>query len=178
MKTLKKLGIGILIVIAIPLIVALFVPKDFTYEKSIKINAPIDSVWIYTSSLSGLDKWSPWNDYDPAMKKVWTGVDGTVGAKQSWESDVENVGVGSQTIVNIQAPNLFETDLHFIKPFESKSNAYVKLVDDNGVTDATWGFSGSMPYPFNLMNLFMDMEKDMGKDWDNGLAKLKKLAEE
>ena len=177
MKTLKKLAIGLLIAIAIPLIVALFVAKDFIYEKTIKINAPIDSVWVYTSSLSGLDKWSPWNDYDPTMKKVWSGVDGNVGAVQSWESDVENVGVGSQTIANIKAPNLFETDLHFLKPFESKSKAYVKLSDENGATNVTWGFTGSMPYPFNIMNLFMDLEKDMGNDWDNGLMKLKMLSE-
>jgi len=27
------------------------------------------------------------------------------------------------------------------------------------------------------MNLFMDMEKSMGKDWDKGLGRLKNLSE-
>ena len=37
--------------------------------------------------------------------------------------------------------------------------------------------SGSMPYPFNVMILFMNMEKSMGKDWDLGLSRLKKMSE-
>ncbi|MFZ4724908.1 MAG: hypothetical protein ACOYMD_05640, partial [Paludibacter sp.] len=80
MKALKLIGIGLLVVVAILLIIALFIPKDFAYEKSITINAPIDSVWQNTNSLTGLDKWSPWNDHDPIMKKEMVGVDGTIGA--------------------------------------------------------------------------------------------------
>jgi hypothetical protein len=34
-----------------------------------------------------------------------------------------------------------------------------------------------MPYPFNLMKLFMNMEEMMDKDWNNGLTKLKTLCE-
>jgi len=175
MNTLKKVGVGLLIIIAIPLIVALFVPKDFSYEKSIIINAPVDSVWANVNSLSALDKWSPWNDHDPNMKKEMSGMDGTIGAKQSWESDI--VGSGSQTIAKVEKPQLFETELNFTKPNESNGKAYVKLVPEGASTNATWGMTGTMPYPFNLMNLFMDMEKNMGKDWDNGLSKLKMLSE-
>ncbi|NDP20654.1 MAG: SRPBCC family protein [Paludibacter sp.] len=175
MNTIKKVGMGLLIIIAIPLIVALFVPKDFSYEKSITINAPVDSVWVNANSLTALDKWSPWNDHDPNMKKEMTGMDGTIGAKQSWESGI--VGSGSQTIAKVEKPLLFETELNFTKPNESNGKAYVKLIPEGASTNATWGMTGSISYPFNLMNLFMDMEKNMGKDWDNGLSKLKMLSE-
>lgn len=175
MKVLKYLGFGLLAVVLLVLVVALFVPKTFVYEKSVVINAPIDSVWVNTNSLSALDKWSPWNDHDPNMKKWSTGVDGTVGAVQGWDGEV--VGSGSQTIKTIQKPTLFETKLDFLKPHESHGEAYVKLVAEGSGTKATWGMSGSMPYPFNVMILFMNMEKSMGKDWDNGLAKLKSLSE-
>ncbi|MDD5184518.1 MAG: SRPBCC family protein [Paludibacter sp.] len=177
MKALKFIGIGLLAVIAVLLIVALFVPKDFTYEKSITIYAPIDSVWEHTNSLAALDKWSPWNDHDPNMKKEMSGIDGTIGAKQSWVSDVEGVGTGNQVIKNIEKPTLFETELNFLKPHESQGNAYVKLRTVGTATNVTWGMTGKMPYPFNIMNLFMNMEKSMGKDWNNGLMKLKKLSE-
>lgn len=177
MKTLKLIGIGIASLIALLLIVALFVPKEFTFEKTITVNAPIDTVWNYTSSLSGLDKWSPWNDHDPNMKKEMTGIDGTVGAMQSWISDVKEVGVGSQTIANIVKPSLFETKLEFEKPRESHGSAYIKLVSDGPSTKVTWGMKGKMPYPMNAMILFMNMGKMMGKDWDNGLDKLKQISE-
>ncbi|MEI8272237.1 MAG: SRPBCC family protein [Paludibacter sp.] len=175
MRALKIIGIGFAILIALVLIVALFVPKEFTYEKTIAINAPIDSVWPNTGSLTAMDKWSPWNDHDPNMKKKFTGVDGTVGAKQSWDGKV--VGVGSQTITNVQKPTLFETSLDFKTPRESHGKGYVKLLADGNTTKATWGMSGGMPYPFNIMILFMNMEKSMGKDWDLGLSRLKKLSE-
>lgn len=175
MKALKYVGFGLLAIISLVLIVALFVPKTFVYEKSIAINAPIDSVWANTNSLAAMDKWSPWNDHDPKMKKEISGEDGTVGAKQSWDGKI--VGVGSQTITNVKKPILFETNLDFYKPHESHGKGYVKLVTDGAGTTATWGMSGSMPYPINILTLFMNMEKNMGKDWDLGLSRLKKLSE-
>ncbi len=177
MKILKILGIGLLIVIGIPLIIALFVPNDFIYEKSIDINAPIEVVWENVNRLADMDKWSPWNDYDPNMKKEFSGTDGEIGAKQFWDSDVEEVGKGSQTIAKLDAPNLIETDLVFYSPYESEAKAYVKLKEQGNVTTVTWGFDSEMPYPFNLMQLFTDMEEMMGKDWNNGLNNLKKLSE-
>lgn len=175
MKTFKYIGIGLVVLIAIFLVVALFVPKSFVYEKSISIKAPIDSVWKNVNSLTALDKWSPWNDHDPNMKKTMSGVDGTIGAVQSWESTI--VGTGSQTIDTIVKPSFFETKLDFYKPHESHGKVYVKLIADGKVTKATWGMAGNMPYPVNVLILFMNMEKTMGKDWDNGLSKLKKLSE-
>lgn len=177
MNLFKKIGLGILVIIAIPLIAALFISKDVNYEKSISINAPIEVVWENVNSLEDLDKWSPWNDYDPTMKKEMSGVDGEVGASQKWDSDVPEVGKGSQTITKIEAPYLLETDLIFYTPYESEAKGYIKLVEESGATIVTWGFSSEMPYPFNIMKLFMNMEEMMEKDWNNGLMKLKNLCE-
>jgi len=175
MKALKYIAIGLGVLVALLLIVALFVPKEFNYEKSVTINAPIDTVWVNVNSLSALDKWSPWNDHDPVMKKEMKGPDGDVGAVQSWESDI--VGSGSQTIAAIDKPTLFETELNFYKPYKSHGKAYIKLVSQGTATKATWGMTGNMPYPMNIMTLFMNMDKSMGKDWNHGLSKLKKLSE-
>jgi hypothetical protein len=175
MKALKFVGIVLGTLVGLILIVAIVVPNEFKYEKSIVINAPIDSIWANVNSLSALDKWSPWNDHDPMMKKELTGVDGTVGAMQSWESDI--VGSGSQTIEFINKPALFETELNFYKPQKSHGKAYIKLTPQSSGIKTTWGMTGSMPYPMNIMIAFMDMEKTMGKDWANGLSKLKRLSE-
>jgi hypothetical protein len=64
------------------LIIPLFISKDLNYEKSTRINAPIDKVWENVSSLTAMDAWSPWNAKDPNMKRTLTGTDGTPGAKQ------------------------------------------------------------------------------------------------
>lgn len=175
MKALKIIGIALATIVGLILFIALFVPKEFAYEKSITINAPIDSVWANANSLAALDKWSPWNDHEPDMKKEMSGTDGTIGAKQSWAGEI--VGKGSQTITRIEKPTFFETELVFIEPQESHGKGFVKLNTEGNGTKATWGMTGTMPYPFNIMILFMNMEKSMGKDWDRGLKRLKKLSE-
>ncbi len=178
MKILKKIGISLLVIITFLLVVALFVSREFNYEKSITINKPIDQVWEHTNSLSEMDRWSPWNDYDPNMKKELSGVDGTIGAKSSWESDNKNVGKGSQAIAEIEEPTLFVTDLKFYTPFESEAKGFVKLKSQIDKTIVTWGFKSEMPYPFNLMKLIMNMEESMEKDFKSGLTKLKNICEQ
>ncbi|EZH75966.1 polyketide cyclase [Aquimarina atlantica] len=177
MKILKKIGIVLIAIIAIILIAAVFVSKEVVYEKSVSIDAPIEVVWENVNSLADLDKWNPWNDYDPNMKKEFTGTDGTIGATTSWDSDVKEVGKGSQTIAKIEKPSLFETDLKFYEPYESEAKGYIKVQNEGNTTKVTWGFQSEMPYPFNLMNLFTDMEEMMGKDWNKGLTTLKNICE-
>lgn len=177
MKIIKYIGIGLLAIIGVTLVTALFVSNEVVYEKSISINAPIDSVWANTNSLAAMDKWSPWVDLDPNMKKSITGTDGTIGAMSAWESDNDKVGKGSQTITKIEKPTLFEADLKFYTPYESEAVGYVILAQEGEGTKATWGFKSVMPYPFNVSKLFMSMENMMGDDWTKGLNKLKEISE-
>ena len=130
----------VIAIIAIALITALFVSKDMSYEKSIVIKSPIEKTWENVSSLGAMDKWSPWKDRDPNMKQTLTGNDGEIGAIQAWESNVKNVGAGSQTITNVVKPTLLETKLIFLKPFKSTASGYVILNEQEGSTKATWGF--------------------------------------
>jgi len=177
MKTLKKVGIALLIIIAIPLITALFIPKGTSYEKSITINASVETVWQNVSTFEAQNKWSPWDVYDPEMKKELTGVDGSIGAKQSWDSEHEKVGKGSETIFNIVPMQIIETDLKFYMPYESEAKGYIKLQADGSGTKVAWGFTSEMPYPFNLMKLFMNLEDMMEEDWNLGLSRLKSSCE-
>ena len=177
MKILRILLTIIGSIVALLLITALFVSKDMNYQQSVTINAPMETVWENVNSLADLDKWSPWNEKDPNMKKSMSGTDGTVGAKQSWESDKEDVGVGSQTITKLEPSHTMLTELKFMEPWESEAQSFVKLEADGSGTKATWGFESQMPYPMNLMGLFMDMEDQIGPDYKKGLNKLKALCE-
>ena len=167
----------ILAIVAVLLILPLFISKELNYEKSVSINAPIDQVWKNVSSLSAMDQWSPWNTKDPDMERSLTGIDGEVGARQSWVSQKKDVGEGSQTIVGVDEPNRLLTKLEFIKPFKSEADAYVKLDKTSEGTNATWGFESQMAYPMNIMKLFMNFEKNMDKDFGAGLEKLKNICE-
>ena len=62
MRFLKKILIVVGILIAIPLIVALFVKKDYSVEKEIVINKPKTEVFEYIKLLKNQDNYSKWNN--------------------------------------------------------------------------------------------------------------------
>lgn len=174
---LKKLLIGIAGIIALLLIAALFVAKDFKAERNIVVNKPKAEVFAYLKSLKNQDEWSVWGKKDPNMKKDFVGTDGTVGCMSKWSGNDE-VGVGEQEIKGITEGEKIDFELRFKKPFETTSAAYLATESvDSTSTKVTWGFSGSMPYPMNLMLLAMNMDKNIGKDFDEGLHNLKAILE-
>lgn len=152
MKIIKKILIGLIILIAIPLIVALFVKKDYAVQRGVTINKPKQEVFDYIKLLKNQDNYSKWNKMDPAMKKSYKGTDGTVGFVARWESDNDEVGWGEQEIKKITEGERIDFELRFIKPFEATEPAYMTTETVNGnQTKVTWGFSGYFNYPMNFM---------------------------
>lgn len=147
-------------------------------EREIIINKPKAEVFEYIKFLRNQDNYSKWNMMDPDMKKTYKGTDGTIGFISAWESKMENVGAGEQEIVNMIDGERIDMKLRFKVPFESQNDAYMITEDmSNNQTKVKWGFKGAFPYPFNLMGLFMDMEKAVGGDLEVGLQNLKNLLE-
>ncbi|MCE3074810.1 SRPBCC family protein [Chryseobacterium gwangjuense] len=179
MKTIKRIFIGLALILVVLLIIAAFISGDCKYEKSITINAPAEKVWQNTSTLKAMDVWSPWNDLDPNMKKEWSGVTGNPGEKVCWDSKNENAGKGCQEVKKVDAANKrIDTEIKFLTPYESEANAYVIVTPEGSGSKATWGFTSKIPYPFTIMKLFMNMEDAIGKDYQKGLSKLKSVSEQ
>ena len=178
MKFLKKMLLAIAVIIAIVLIIPLFISKDYKVERSININAPKDSVFNYIKYLKNQNDYSVWGKMDPNWKTSFSGTDGTVGFVSAWESDVKNVGTGSQTITKIVDGDSIMTKLKFIKPFKAENDTYlsVSTIDDNN-TKVTWCFSGAYPYPMNILKLIFNMEKMIGNDFQTGLENMKAIIE-
>lgn len=172
MKILKRILIAIVIIIAIPLIVALFIPKESTSEGQVVINKPKQEVFDYIKYVKNQDNFGVWQLSDPDMKTTSEGEDGTVGFKYSWDS--EKLGKGAQVITNIVEGERMESDMFFYDFDDTPSKAYFAV--DEQAPDQTlvkWGISWTTPYPWNLMSLFYNMDKD----FDKGLEKLKEIVE-
>ncbi len=170
MKLLKKIGIALLLLIVLALIVALFVPKEFTNEGTVVINKPKQEVYSYVQFLKNQDNYGVWQLSDPDMEKNFEGIDGTVGFKYSWKG--KKVGTGSQTITNLVDGERMDTELDF--GFGDPAKSYIVLDAQNDEqTKVTWGISGKSPYPFNLMNLCFNMDKQ----FEEGLQNLKTILE-
>jgi RimJ/RimL family protein N-acetyltransferase len=175
--SMKRIFYVFMSVIALMLIAAFVMPKDYAVEKEIVINKPKAEVFEYLKSLKKQNDWSVWGRKDPKMKKDFSGTDGTVGFVSMWEGN-DDVGKGEQEITKIDEGHRIDTQLRFIKPFESTSDAYMETeAIDSTSTTVKWGFTGKMPIPMNLMLPFMNMEESIGKDFEDGLKNLKGILE-
>jgi len=164
--------------VAFYLIVALFVKKDYAVVRQVEINKPKTEVFEFAKYLKNQNQYSVWATADPNMKKEFRGTDGEVGFVSAWDSEVKDVGKGEQEILKIVASDRIDYALRFIKPFESKEQAYMALESiGDSVTLVKWGFDGHMNYPMNMMLLFMDFDAMLGKDLQAGLLNLKVLLE-
>lgn len=179
MKIVKIIGAVLVALIAIPLIAALFIPKEYAIKREVVVNKPSQAVFDYIKYVKNQDHFSVWNQMDPEMKKSYNEVpDGTVGFKYSWEGNEDNVGTGSQTITQITEGKRLDMRLDFVKPFEAHDDAYMELEPISAnETKVTWGFNGAFPYPMNFMRLFFDMDKQVGGDLGKGLDNLKVVLE-
>ncbi|MFZ1572859.1 MAG: SRPBCC family protein [Candidatus Kapaibacterium sp.] len=178
MKILKRLLIAILGFIALFLIIAIFVKKEYVVKRDIVINKPKQDVFNYIKFLKNQNEYSKWSKMDANMKKEFKGTDATIGFISSWDSENKDVGKGEQEIVKITEGSRVDYEIRFKIPFESTSNAYMST-EENGPnqTKVTWEFNGKMNYPMNLMLLFMDMDKEIGSDLNIGLNNLKGIQE-
>lgn len=86
--------IGVLI--GIVLLAAAFMSSAFTIDTSIIINKPVAQVYNYIKYLKNAEQYNKWVMADPAMRKQYRGVDGTVGFVYAWDSDNKQAGKGSR----------------------------------------------------------------------------------
>jgi len=178
MKVLKKIGIGFGIIIAILLIIPLFTKNEYSVVRETVIARPKATVFEYIVLLKNQDNFSVWAQMDKNMKKSHKGTDGQVGFVSAWESANDNVGAGEQEIKKILPGERIDYELRFLKPMKATNQAYLKIESMPGdQTKVMWGFNAKTPYPFNIMLLFFDVEKMIGKDFETGLASLKKILE-
>jgi len=178
MKILKRILLIIVGLVALLLIIALFVKKEYAVEREVTINKPVKEVFDYVKLLKNQDNYSVWNRRDPAMKRDSKGTDGTVGYITSWDSEMKEVGKGEQEIIKIDEGNRIDMQLRFEKPFKATDYAYIVTeAKDTSHTNVKWGFFGKMNYPMNLMLLCFSMDEMLGKDLNAGLTDLKTILE-
>lgn len=164
-------------IVFIVLILGLIAPKTYDVSRSIEIAKPKAEVFENLRFLKNQDAWSPWNKKDPNMEKKFTGTDGEPGAISYWNGN-KDVGEGEQELIKIVDGERIESELRFLKPWKSTSDAYITTEQiDGNATKVTWGFSGKNKFPTSIFMLFMNMDKAVGGDFEEGLSSLKELME-
>jgi hypothetical protein len=153
---------------------AYLLPRTVTVTRSIEVAAPPAKVFAIVNSFKRFNEWSPWAGRDPNAKYEVTGPDAGVGSKMSWTGNRE-VGTGTQEIIESQTDKGVKVKLDF---GDMGGGTAAFLLEPAGTgTKVTWGFEGEMgDNPINRwMGLMMD--RWIGKDYEEGLGRLKALAE-
>ncbi|MEC3908397.1 SRPBCC family protein [Tamlana sp. 2201CG12-4] len=167
----------VLILIGLFIILLLVAPRKYDVNRSVLIDKPLPEVFQYIKLIKNQNEWSPWKKKDPQMKQEYQGTDGEVGFLSKWEGN-KDVGTGEQELTRIVENEIIESQLRFFKPWKSQSEAYLKVEEaDLGKTKVIWGFSGESKPPTNVFFLFFNMDKTVGKDFEEGLSSLKTILE-
>ncbi|MCW4469447.1 SRPBCC family protein [Flavobacterium sp. MFBS3-15] len=151
------------------IIIALFVPKEYSVRNEIVINAPKQEVFDYIKMVKNQDHYSKWVMTDPNMKKTFTGTDGTVGFIYAWNGN-KQAGAGEQEITGLAEGERTTTEIRFERPFRAIGHTYMATEAASAhSTRVTWGFTGKINYPFNLMTTMMKgtLTKDLGISLNN-----------
>ena len=173
---LKKILIGVAGAIAVFLLVVATRPATFHVERSITIGAPPANAFAQVNDFHSWSAWSPWEKMDPQMKRTFSGPAAGTGATYAWVGN-DDVGDGRMTIEQSDSPSLVSIKLEFIKPFAATNTATFSFAPSPEGTKVTWAMDGNNNFMAKGFQLFMNMDKMVGADFERGLAGLKKAAE-
>lgn len=164
------------IALAVVLVMASTKPDTFHVERSTTIKAPPAKIFPLIDDFHRWSSWSPWDRMDPAMNRKHSGAPAGRGAVYEWQGN-KKVGEGRMEIVDSVPSSRVVIKLDFVKPFEGHNVTEFKLAPDGGSTRVTWEMHGPAPFVSKLMQVFMSMDKMVGKDFERGLENMKAAAE-
>ena len=173
---IKYIAITIGLAVIVLLIVAEMQPATYHVERTTTIAAAPGKIHPLVDDFHNWQQWSPWANLDPNMKVSYSGPTSGPGAVYEWEGD-SKVGKGRMEILASQTTET-SIKLDFLKPFESHTRSNFILEPQGGVTRVTWTLDGPNTFMSRVMGVFVSMDKMVGKDFSNGLGKLKTAAEQ
>lgn len=170
----KKILLVFVALVLVAIIVGLLLPSKVVVERSVTINRPASMVFATVNSFQLFPKWSPWQDLDPNMHQTTDGPRDGVGAKLVWSGN-DKVGSGSDTITASDPNRSVDTDIDFGKMGAAKARMLMQA--EGNATRTTWRLTMDMGANPIGHYFGLTMDRMIGPDFANGLAKLKRLVE-
>jgi uncharacterized protein YndB with AHSA1/START domain len=167
-------------VVAIVLILAATKPNTFSVQRATAVRAPPERIFPLINDFHQWGSWSPYENKDPAMKRSFSGAADGKGAVYGWEGN-KNVGSGRMEIMDTSKPSKIVIKLDFFTPFEGHNTAEFTMLPQGDATslttNVTWLMHGPAPFMSKVMQVFINLDNMIGKDFEIGLANLKRLTE-
>ena len=170
------IAVVLAIVIAIVLILAATKPNTFSVRRATTVKAPPERIFPLINDFHQWVAWSPYEHKDPALKRTYSGLESGKGAVYAWDGN-NNVGSGRMEILESAVPSKIVIQLDFFKPFEGHNTAEFTMLPQGDATNLTWVMRGPAPFMSKVMQVFMNLDKMIGKDFEAGLVNLKTITE-
>ncbi|MBK7084778.1 MAG: SRPBCC family protein [Flavobacteriales bacterium] len=171
---IKKLLIGLAVVIVGIIIVSRFQPDSYTVERSATIAAPPEVVFEHVNNFEKWQQFNAWGDSDPNAAYTYNETESGVGANFHWKGN-SDMGEGRMTILESKPNEYVKVDLAFIEPFEGKAIAELLLEPTEGGTKLTERTSSDHNFFSKIMCMFMDMDKMIGEKYEEGFRRMNKV---
>jgi carbon monoxide dehydrogenase subunit G len=169
--------IGAIVILIIGLLLYAYTkPDEFRIERSTAIKATPEQVFTQLNNFKHWLNWSPWEKLDPNLKRDFSGPESGVGAVYDWQGN-KKVGKGRMEIIESSEPGILRVQLDFIEPFAANNIAEFSLQQTDNTTHINWAMTGKHVYMWKVMGLLMNMDKMVGKNFEDGLSNLKQLCE-
>lgn len=175
MKVLQGLFFSILGLVALFFVTALFLPQAAHIERSMTTTASPGTVYGLVDGFKRFNEWSPWANIDRATKYTYSGPETGVGARMEWASDNPDVGNGSQEVIAVEPGRRVTNKLDF--GMDNPTTATISLVPEGTGTRVTWKLDTDLSG--SLLGRYFGLALDhmVGPDYEQGLARLKAVAE-
>ncbi|WP_257456056.1 SRPBCC family protein [Archangium lipolyticum] len=152
-------------------------PSTFRVERSITMASPVEIPFGAVNDFHKWRFWSPWDALDPKMQVTFDGAYAGPGAIYTWSGN-DQVGKGKMTNLEAQPYDSIRIQLDFLEPWPASNVTTFTFKTVPEGTQMTWAMEGNNNFMGKAFSLFMDMDGMVGKDFEKGLASLKKLSEE
>jgi uncharacterized protein YndB with AHSA1/START domain len=156
-------------------------PASFSVRRATTVKAPPEKIFPLINDFRQWTLWSPYENKDPAMQRSYSGAGRGKGAVYAWDGN-KNVGSGRMEILDGTVPSKIVIKLDFFKPFEGHNTAEFTMLPQGDATsvttDVTWLMHGPAPFISKVMQVFVNLDTMIGKDFEIGLANLKRLTEQ
>lgn len=177
MWTIVAVVVAAIVLIAVAiLVIAALKPGHFRVQRSIEIHAAPGTIFALINDLHENSRWSPF-EKDPNMKKVHSGAPKGAGAAYDWDGN-KQVGRGRIAITESVPTSKVVMKLDMFTPFEAHNTVEFTLHPAEGnKTTVTWAMFGPQPYLAKVMSTIINCDKMVGKQFEEGLGKMKAIAE-
>jgi len=169
------------ILIGFAVLVVLFVifvamrPADFRVERTATLSGSPAILFEFVNNHHKFNQWNPFLKFDPNVKNTYSGPESGVGAVCSWEGN-KRIGAGSSTIIESKPAELVRCRMDWKRPMEGTSTVDFTFKPQGDKTVVTWTMYGRNGFMGKAFSLFMNCDKMVGPQFEQGLAALGQIA--